>query len=1125
MQQNRFSVVRLITTLCVSVFVLSGCITDDDEVNTAQSIVDNDVVEMSLSGSVGDGPVVNGRVVLRNAINEVVALQTSDEFAQYNMQFGVSSSDFPLIITVNDGTDLVTGTALDFPLIAAISAPSDGQVANLNPMGTLVIKVAQRMDGGISAANLADATQAVHTVMNFGLDTAQFPDFISTDVNDENVASVVRASEAFGEAIRRTHNAMISAGVTSAEEVLDALSADLVDGILDGRGGAGVDPRITVVNNIVSAQVVLETLANRLKVGGVDATDRLDLAIRRVTPGNPSVALTDSIGVTDEILLQAKVLLDAAILADSNPELVSLRQAIDLVEPGQSQQDLPIQLKSNLSDELVATVQQISTAPVQVIDQVNDAVRDGFDVVNNDINQAPTIAGNPTTEIVMDTPYDFSPFASDQDGDVLTFSISGKPSWASFDSATGRLSGIPGENDLSSSSVIRITVSDGVATATLPAFSTTVMLVVDQPVNRAPTISGLADSLVHVGSPYTFTPIATDPDADELTFWISGKPSWAGFNATTGLLSGTPGVDDVGTYSGINISVSDASGAIAVLPLFSLTVAIDGVPNRAPTISGTPATQVTADSPYSFTPTASDPDNNPLTFSISGKPSWASFNAVTGLLTGTPTAAGTWSDIWITVSDGSSSSTLPSFAITVIGLPNRAPSISGSAVTEVNVGSLYSFTPVASDPDNDPLTFMITGKPSWASFNSGTGRLSGTPGNVGTFSDIRISVMDDSGTVAALPVFSITATNEVIPNRTPTISGTSSTQVTIGSSYSFTPTASDPDNDLLSFSITGKPSWASFNSGTGRLSGTPNNTGTNSNIRISVTDGSASASLAAFSITVIDLPNRAPTISGAPVAAVNVGSSYSFTPTASDPDNDNLTFSISGKPTWASFNAGSGRLSGTPGNSGTYSSIQISVSDGSANASLAAFSITVNDLPNRAPTISGTPAAEVMVDASYSFTPTASDPDNNPLTFFISGKPTWANFDSSTGRLSGTPGAGYVGTWSGIGISVSDGVDSVSLGNFSIEVIAQALGSATLFWTAPTLNEDGSTLTDLAGFKLYYGTATDSMNTIETIDNSSVTTFLVENLHAGTWYFKVTAFDGTGNESADSDLGSKLIGP
>lgn len=86
---------------------------------------------------------------------------------------------------------------------------------------------------------------------------------------------------------------------------------------------------------------------------------------------------------------------------------------------------------------------------------------------------------------------------------------------------------------------------------------------------------------------------------------------------------------------------------------------------------------------------------------------------------------------------------------------NQAPTISGTPPSQALSGAQYSFTPAANDPNGDALTFTITGTPAWATFNASTGRLSGTPTQVGTFSNIRISVSDGTTTVN-LPAFSIT---------------------------------------------------------------------------------------------------------------------------------------------------------------------------------------------------------------------------------------------------------------------------------------------------------------------------------------------------------------------------------
>jgi len=346
--------------------------------------------------------------------------------------------------------------------------------------------------------------------------------------------------------------------------------------------------------------------------------------------------------------------------------------------------------------------------------------------------------------------------------------------------------------------------------------------------------------------------------------------------------------------------------------------------------------------------------------------------------------------------------------------------------------------------------------------------LSGTPatGNVGTYSNISISVSDGQATTA-LAAFSIQVT--AAPNHAPTITGSPAASVTAGQAYSFQPTASDLDKDTLTFSIQNKPTWATFNSANGKLSG----------LRHPLTPVPSPALRSASAmarpvphcplspITVNPAPNHAPTISGTPSTAVVAGAGYSFTPAASDADNDTLSFSISNKPSWATFSVSTGQLSGTPtsANVASYSNIIISVSDGKASTALTAFSITVSAAPNHAPTISGSPTASVVAGMSYSFTPTASDADNDTLSFSISNKPSWATFSVSTGQLSGTPAAADVATDSNITISVSDGKATTALAAFSIAVTQSANGNATLSWSPPTSNTDGSTLTNLAGLQ------------------------------------------------------------
>jgi hypothetical protein len=106
--------------------------------------------------------------------------------------------------------------------------------------------------------------------------------------------------------------------------------------------------------------------------------------------------------------------------------------------------------------------------------------------------------------------------------------------------------------------------------------------------------------------------------------------------------------------------------------------------------------------------------------------------------------------------------------------------------------------------------------------------------------------------------------------------------------------------------------------------------------------------------------NRAPTLSGTPLASTLFGRQYSFAPTASDADGNALAFSIQGRPAWATFDSATGLLRGTPTQAdvGTFSNIRISVSDGTATTALAAFNVQVVATASGSATLSWTPPVQ-----------------------------------------------------------------------------------------------------------------------------------------------------------------------
>ena len=84
-------------------------------------------------------------------------------------------------------------------------------------------------------------------------------------------------------------------------------------------------------------------------------------------------------------------------------------------------------------------------------------------------------------------------------------------------------------------------------------------------------------------------------------------------------------------------------------------------------------------------------------------------------------------------------------------------------------------------------------------------------------------------------------------------------------------------------------------------------------------------------------------------------------------------------------------------------------------------------------------------------------------------------------------------------------------------------GNATLSWIPPTENEDGSALTNLAGYRIFYGTSAANLSQQINLNNPGLTRYVIDNLSGGTWYFGIRAYSATGTESAMSAIASKTI--
>lgn len=432
------------------------------------------IFESVVSGSVGDGPVAGAtiRVFTKDGTQLKDSATVSSADADYRLAIKTTGKSFPLTIIANGGTDLVTGAPPDFRLLASMVRPSGRVRANLNPFSTLMVAIAEDLDG-VSDASIEAARRIVLGNFGFGLDEAKVPDPIGSVIDERNVADMVKASEALGETIRRTRDALQSAGLAvDGDDVVQILGADLVDGMLDGRGARRASSQAAAVATIASAQVLVETMTNQLEVYGVDATAAMDNAIRTVQPN--ATADTRAVRIPAAAFDQARIALIAASTLNNDPALAAAAQVMASATAG----SLPAALvpRFDAAATVAAAGRAVGAAAVATpaqLELIHQVVRTQAPVI--DIgplpNRAPLISGTPVTALVAGQSWSFEPVASDPDGDLLSFSAAGLPAWASFEAATGRISGTPPA--AGSWSGITIAVTDGLATSRLEPFTLT----------------------------------------------------------------------------------------------------------------------------------------------------------------------------------------------------------------------------------------------------------------------------------------------------------------------------------------------------------------------------------------------------------------------------------------------------------------------------------------------------------------------------------------------------------------------------------------------------------------------------------------------------------------------------
>jgi hypothetical protein len=333
---------------------------------------------------------------------------------------------------------------------------------------------------------------------------------------------------------------------------------------------------------------------------------------------------------------------------------------------------------------------------------------------------------------------------------------------------------------------------------------------------------------------------------------------------------------------------------------------------------------------------------------------------------------------------------------------NRAPLVGNPGDQSDAEGDAVSLALSATDPDGDSLTWSASGLPSGLSIDPDTGTISGTVGfaAAGMYS-VTVSVVDD-GTPSlgddATFTWTVSGTNQA-----PNLGGIADRTDAEGDGVSLALSASDPDGDDLTWSATGLPGGLSIDPDTGRISGTVSYTAAGVHtVTVAVTDD-GDPSLGdedTFTWTIADT-NRAPIVADPGAQTTTVDAPAALTLIASDPDGDDLTWSISGLPPGLTSSGGS--ISGTPTTAGSWTVTITATDDGDPQLSgQASFVWTIEGLTSGGPDLTALPNRYDQVGDIVGFTASATHPDGEPLSWSATGLPPGISVDPETGEVSGT---------------------------------------------------------------------------------------------------------------------------
>jgi VCBS repeat-containing protein len=755
-------------------------------------------------------------------------------------------------------------------------------------------------------------------------------------------------------------------------------------------------------------------------------------------------------------------------LSASEPDGSALEYFANHLPPGAIFDPKTNQLEWTPGPNSAGTYQNITLG---VTDGVNTVTK-SFTLEVTPVNQPPVLAPVADRTVREGDPIHIQLSAQDPENDPLTYSSPLLPPGATLDPTSGVFEWTP---SLTEAGVYTVPfhVSDGTNDTQI----NTTFTVLDTP--AAPVFDELGPYTTLEAQSLSFRAFAFDPhnpgfvpqdrlsngQLSELdgtnptvTYTVSGLPNGATFDPVTDMFNWTPTYDQSGTYTVHFTATANDDGLPPQISAIDVGITVANV-NRPPVVPTLTDQTVRLGQVLSLPITVSDPDNDPLNFTVllsrlgtngvgAVNTTPVSLSQNTGFATLVQNTDGSFG-LRFAPGDGDSGNyqiTLqaidngdgggPAAALTaqtsfILSVPvaDERPVLNAIGDKVAVVGHPLSFVVQAQDPTQDALTFTGDNLPTGMTVTPlaayGQARIDWTPGTTDVGSHpITLHVTDPTNSTSDTQSLNIVVRSS---NQAPVLLPVGDQTLQEGSSFGLQLKAVDPDNDPITFSATNLPTGSMLDAKSGLFTWTPNYfaAGDYAGIVFTASDGNKSSS---ETVTLhVQNVDRPPVFVPMATQTGRENADMSFTVLAGDSDQDPILFSMqSALPTGATFNRTTGVFDWTP----TYSqggqyTLRFGATDPYGLQSTLDVNVVIANT-DRAPVLIPS-NHQVVLGQQLTFSLNGSDPDTgDTLTYTAKGLPDGATLNASTGVVQWTPGPGQAGDYL-VMATISDGeLDTVA---------------------------------------------------------------------------------------------------